>query len=68
MDADQYVEILNNHLLPSLADSGIDGEEYIGFHSLRALILLNTSGNISKCSWPSMKHQQKESGRFGRVW
>ena len=29
MDADQYVEILDNHLLPSLADSWIDEDEHI---------------------------------------
>ncbi len=29
MDADQNVEILDDHLLPSLADSGIDEDEHI---------------------------------------
>ena len=29
MDADQYVAILEDHLLPSIAESGIPGEEVI---------------------------------------
>jgi transposase len=58
MDADQYVEILDNHLLPSLADSGIDEDEHIfqqdndPKHTSRKARNWMEENNIMLLDWP----------------
>jgi hypothetical protein len=59
MNAEQYVDILNDHLLPSLAESGIDEEDIIfqwdndPKHTSRRAREWFKEHNINVLDWPA---------------